>query len=80
MARVRLHNLTDVETPQLRAKKAVNTTVVVWTWLVSPGNSVEVEDSADIRQRAQPFVSDGMLSVGQPPAAYLKAKAAQKRG
>jgi hypothetical protein len=74
---MKIHNLTDVETPKLKQQGLVGQSIAVGPALLNPGEAGDVaeEHVAGLRQGMHGLVSIGALAVGpQPPAAYVLAK------
>jgi hypothetical protein len=74
MRKVRLFNLTDVETPGLKDRGQINITVSGRGFAVPPGESREVVITEGNRQSIQHAVSAGLLSVDNLPASYMLLK------
>jgi len=72
-------NITDAETPELRARKLVNTTLAVHSILIPPGESADVPDDEVSRQDAASYVLVGALAVDTLPPAYALHKERERR-
>lgn len=72
---MKLFNLTDVETPELRRRGWVNLPLVVGTALIAPGGEAEVADTETVRRALASFTGPGALAVGARPPEYVVAKA-----
>ena len=74
---MKIHNLTDIETPKLAQHGVVKQGIVVGPKLIEPGASDDVADEhvSALGRGLQHLVSIGALAVGpQPPATYVIAK------
>lgn len=74
---MKVWNLTDVSTPALKRAGKVNRPLVLWREVIAPGQSVDIPDEVftpQLKEQAAAYVRLGMLSLGLPPAAYLRAK------
>jgi hypothetical protein len=71
----RAFNLTDLETPELRAQGMVNKPLVIGAVIVQPGQYADVPDNTMTRQQVNKAVIDGLLSVGSLPPKYALLKA-----
>jgi len=74
---MKLFNLTDIETPELRRRGWVNLPLVVGTALVAPGGEAEVADTPMTRRDLAGFVGPGAIAVGARPPEYAVAKEKQ---
>lgn len=74
MKKVRLFNITDVETPALKEKGQANTPVAGRDFCVLPGESCEVLLTPTNMPAIQHAVAGGLLAVDDLPAAYVLAK------
>lgn len=75
---MKVFNLTDVETPELKQRSLVNMTFAVGPALLAPGDSTEVDEAyiATARDGLQELIAHGAASYGeQPPPAYVRRKA-----
>lgn len=72
-----IYNITDVETPQLKAAGKVNTTFVVGRVTLAPGQKAPTDDDPMTRQHVGPYVKDGMAAINVLPPAYVVAKQKQ---
>lgn len=77
--KVKLFSLTDVDTPTLRNHKMLNQPLVIWRYLLNPGDMLEVEDSPQIRAHASEYVRKGALAVNELPSSYTVAKVKSRR-
>jgi len=68
---MKVFNISDVETKQLKQRGLVGHAVVVGKKLLSPGESVEI-DKSDLAP-LQELVDFGVLSFGAPPKGYVPA-------
>lgn len=72
---MKLFNLTDVATPELKARGWVNLPLVVGPVLIMPGDEIEVANTELIRRDIGYYTRSGALAVGARPPEYLVAKA-----
>lgn len=72
---MKVFNLTDIETPTLKAKGWLGIQIVVGNANIGPGEEADVGDTAFIRRDLLSFTPHGALSVGVRPPAYLLAQA-----
>ena len=74
MSKMVIHNLTDVETPQLKQRGLVNAHIAVGIVMTEPGKSVEAGRDEMILSHLQHFIQIGALAVDDLPASYKVAK------
>ena len=71
---MKVYNLTDVSTPVLEQRGLVNQHVAVAGRMVSPGEYVEVEDTAHARANVLQLVQVGALAIDKLPPPYVLAR------
>lgn len=74
MPTMKVFNLTDVETPQLKQLGKVNDTFVVGRLTLAPGQSDITTDDAMTRDHLADYVMKGMAAINTLPPAYVVAK------
>lgn len=81
MKKVRVFNLTDVETPELKNRGCVGIVVAGRNFSVAPGEYCDVLLDVVNLRAIQHAVSGGMLAVDKLPVTYVlaKKKASTKR-
>jgi len=74
---MKVFNLTDVETDLLKQYQMSNQTIVVGTYNIAPGTSVDVSanDEDFVRSHLAHFMKAGAAAIDKPPEAYIKGKA-----
>jgi len=70
MKKVRLFNLTDVETPSLKEKGWVSIVVAGSGFAVAPGESAEVLLQPHTRPIIQSYIAEGLLAADVLPTSY----------
>ena len=75
---MRLFNLTDVETPQLKELGLSNTALLVGRHIVPPGEVVELPGASFTMESCRHFVGVGAMSLDVLPPAYVVAKEQKK--
>lgn len=75
---LKVFNLTDVETPQLKQYGLVNQHIVVERALVAPGEYTQVADSPVARAHLRHYVSVGAVAVDVVPPSYVLLKERNK--
>lgn len=70
---MKVFNLTDIETSELRRAGWVRVPIAVGPALIQPGEVAEVEDTEMVRQNIRCFTSKGALAVGVKPPSYMVA-------
>lgn len=73
-------NLTDVETPVLKAAGVKPVTLVIGSVIIQPGCSAEVPSIPMTRTLATKAVSEGLLAVDSLPPAYAMLKSRLQQG
>lgn len=68
-------NISDVATPQLKQHGLVNATIEVNGAMLAPGASVDCPDNQMQRSKLQHVLSVGVATIGDPPQSYVDAKA-----
>ena len=71
---VRVYNLTDLETPELKSRGLVNQTIAVRSVLIRPGESKEVADDAITMRDLKGYREIGVVSVDVLPVEYATMK------
>lgn len=72
--RLRIFNLTDVETPVLKQFGLTQTTIAVGRILIPPGGAVATEADALTLEHLHHFIEKGALAVDVLPPPYIMAK------
>jgi len=72
--KIRIFNLTDVETSTLKQYGLVNVTIAVGRALVGPGETVETGGDDLTLGHLHHFITKGALAVGTLPPEYNLAK------
>lgn len=79
MAALTIYNLTDVETPQLKARGLVNQQLIIGRLNLAPGESGTTEDDPMTREHLAGFTRVGAAALnGLPPAYTLAREKAQQ--
>jgi translation initiation factor IF-2 len=75
---MKVFNLTDVQTPQLKQRHMKSQTIVIHGRPIAPGGSQEYDkrDTSIVARAVHHYVKDGALAIDELPPAYTKAKAA----
>lgn len=70
---MKVFNLTDVETEELKGRGLCNVSLVVGKYIVNPGESLDLGDSS-LAAQVEGYVKVGAMAVNNPPAAYTASK------
>lgn len=76
---MRIFNLTDVHTDQLKKAEMCDKPVVFCRQVINPGEAVEVTVPERQKQALQQLVRMGVLAVDAPPPQYVVKKTHQKQ-
>jgi len=71
---MRVFNLTDVPTEELKQYGLINLNILVGEDLVRPGESVAVPDLPNLRHKIKFLVEVGALAIEKVPVEYAVAK------
>lgn len=74
MSTIRVFNLTDVDTLQLKQFGLTGATIVVGRALIPPGGSAEVADDVVTRNGLEHYVRVGAAAVNSLPPSYVVLK------
>lgn len=72
--RVKVYNLTDIETPNLKQRALLNQHIAIGGRMCEPGEFVELEDSPVLRADTSHLVAVGALAIDRLPPPYAKAR------
>lgn len=71
---VRVYNLTDIETPELKRRGLVNQTIAVRSVLIRPGETKELAADAITMRDLKGYQDVGVVSVDVLPVEYATMK------
>ncbi len=77
--KIRITNLTDIQSAELDRYGMKETTIAITTELLNPGESKEFEDTPQVRRDLDSYARVGAACEGDTPAAYRTAKDKAKK-
>lgn len=82
MNKIKIYSLTDISNKELVKNGLFQKPLVIWKYVLAPGEVLEVEDEPLIREQIKAYVALGAMALGELPASYTvaKAKIPKKRG